>query len=424
MRRLFTLALLLGLLTTAAAAAAAPPHTIAAPLAGPCVPGAAYDPACDANQDGHITITDIQLTAGHWNQNGAFVSDSNHTHLGQTWTGASNPLKIQGAFGAPDYAPLVLSNSAGHGLSIPTASIDGIYVGNVGAYGVVVNHSGQDGVYVGTAGSPSSSQASTESNGFEVAGAQGHGVFVGRADREGLHVNSTGFNGVYVDSTGYTGFTVYTAGTAGFNVHSAGSYGVYVGAAGYDGINAYGAAYAGNFVGDINVSGNCIDCLQANFAVNAGERTLQPGDVVSIRAVTATDFDTAPALWQVTQAQPGQAVVGVVAGRAELVTEKEHRPMETGKRLVPREGAAQPGEYVTIVYSGPMQVRMASGEGAIAAGARLTAAADGRVRPLGTIKVQLASGAGTADLAEGAPVIGVALEAAHDGLVWVLVNPQ
>ena len=71
-----------------------------------------------------------------------------------------------------------------------------------------------------------------------------------------------------------------------------------------------------------------------------------------------------------------------------------------------------------------MQVRMASGESAIAAGARLTAAADGRARALGAIKVQLASGAGTADLTEGAPVIGVALEAAKDGLVCVLVNPQ
>ncbi|MBK9232323.1 MAG: hypothetical protein IPO15_16105 [Anaerolineae bacterium] len=87
-RRLLALTLIVGLLASTAAAA---------PLAGPCVPGAAYDPACDANQDGHITITDIQLAAGHWNQNGAFVSDSNHTHLGQTWTGSNNPLTIQGS---------------------------------------------------------------------------------------------------------------------------------------------------------------------------------------------------------------------------------------------------------------------------------------------------------------------------------------
>ncbi len=158
MRRLFTLALLLGLLTTAAATAAAPHHTTAAPLAGPCTPGAAYDPACDANQDGHITITDIQLAAGHWNQNGAFVSDNNHNHLGQTWTGSNNPLTIQGAFGAPSYAVMTLNNSVGHGLAISSVAIDGIYVGSAGYYGMVVNHSGQDGVYVGTAGNPSSTR--------------------------------------------------------------------------------------------------------------------------------------------------------------------------------------------------------------------------------------------------------------------------
>ena len=289
----------------------------------------------------------------------------------------------------------MLSNSAGHGLSIPTASIDGIYVGSAGAYGTVVNHSGQDGVYVGTAGTPSSSTASTAANGFEVAGAQGSGLYVGRADIAGVYVNS--------------------AGTVGFNLNSAGSYGVYVGTAGYDGINAYGAAYAGNFVGNINVTGTCIGCLQANFAVNAGERPLQPGDVVSIHAITSTDFDTAPALWQVVQAQPGQAVVGVVAGRAELVTVAEHRPMETGKRLVPRDGAAQPGEYVTIVYSGPMQVKTAV---AIAAGEKLTIDDHGHARGLRKTEVN------GVRVVEDAPMIGIALSQSQDGLVWVLVNPQ
>jgi hypothetical protein len=396
----------------------------AAPLTAPCAPGASYNPTCDVNQDGAVNVLDVQLTAGHWNQTGTFTSDNNHNHLGQTWTGSNNPLTIQGAFGAPSYAVMTLNNTVGHGLAVNSVALDGIYVGSAGYYGMVVNHADQDGVYVGTAGSPSSNPASTESNGFEVAGAQGHGLFVGRADREGVHVNSAGYNGIYVDSTGYTGFTVYTAGTTGFNVHSAGSDGVYVGTAGQDGIDAFGNAYAGNFTGNINVTGNCIGCLQANFAVNAGARTLEPGDVVSIQAVTPTDLDTGPALWQVASTQQGEAVVGVVAGRAELVTEEAHRPTETGKRLVPREGAAQPGEYVTIVYSGPMQVKVAPGESAISAGTRLTSAADGSVRPLGTIKVQLAGGEGTADMVESAPVIGVALEAAKDGLVWVLVNPQ
>lgn len=46
----------------------------AAPLGGPCVPGAAYNPTCDVNQNGSIDVVDIQLTAGHWNQSGPFTS--------------------------------------------------------------------------------------------------------------------------------------------------------------------------------------------------------------------------------------------------------------------------------------------------------------------------------------------------------------
>ncbi len=48
--------------------------TAAAPLAGPCVPGAAYNPTCDVNQNGTIDVVDVQLTAGHWNQSGPFTS--------------------------------------------------------------------------------------------------------------------------------------------------------------------------------------------------------------------------------------------------------------------------------------------------------------------------------------------------------------
>lgn len=46
----------------------------AVPLAAPCMPGAAYHPSCDVDQNGVIDISDIQLTAGHWNQAGAFTS--------------------------------------------------------------------------------------------------------------------------------------------------------------------------------------------------------------------------------------------------------------------------------------------------------------------------------------------------------------
>ena len=398
-RRLFGLILILGLLAPTAAAA---------PLAGPCMPGAVYDSACDANQDGEITVTDIQLTAGHWNQTGTFTSDNNHTHLGQTWTDTNNPLTIEGSYGSPYWAPLILSNSGGVGVRVNAAGGSGVWVESAGNNGVLVDSAGNNGVFVCHTGTASGCDPSLQNNGVEI----------GNAQHDGLRVTAAGNNGVTLGSTGYTGFTVYAAGTDGVKVHFSGGDGVHVGTASQDGIDVYGVAYAGNFAGDINVSGSCFGCRQANFGVNTGARALQPGDVVSVQAVTTTDFDTAPALWQVVPAQPGQAAVGVVAGRAELVTEKDHRPSETGKRLVPREGAAQPGEYVSIVYSGPMQVTVAAGDSAITAGTRLTAAAGGGVRPLQTRTIEGML------VTEGAPVLGVALETVSEGLVWVLVNPQ
>ena len=65
-----------------------------------------------------------------------------------------------------------------------------------------------------------------------------------------------------------------------------------------------------------------------------------------------------------------------------------------------------------------MQVKVAPGESAIAAGTRLTAAEEGTVRPLATRTLD------GMVVTEGVPVIGVALEAPKDGLVWVLVHPQ
>ncbi len=62
-----------------------------------------------------------------------------------------------------------------------------------------------------------------------------------------------------------------------------------------------------------------------------------------------------------------QAAIGVVRGRAELETAKEGESLregQTGERLVPREGAAQPSEYVTIVIHGPMRIKV-SAEGGL-----------------------------------------------------------
>ncbi len=489
-RRLFSLALVLTLLVTLTGAAGG------APLAGPCVPGAAYDPACDANQDGTVNVLDIQLAAGHWNQSGTFVSDSNHTHLGQTWTGANNPLKLTGSYSAPDYAALVLSNTAGYGLRIPSAALsgvrvdsavssgvdvssahdgvhvssathDGVYVGSAGqdgvhvnsAYngvrvgsvsnsgvwvdssdsngvyigpaggsGVHINSAGSRGVYIGSAdddgvtvssaGTPSGQTWSTSQNGFEVAGAQGNGVFIGQADTDGVHIRRVGTPTV-VGGTSYNanGVEIVNVQGHGIFISRTDMDGLRVALAGDDGLEVDGTDFAGVFAGPVSVSGGCTGCDLATFAVNAGNRALQPGDVVAIQGMTSGAFDNAAHLLQVIPAQPGLPIVGVIAGSADIDTETEPREGTTGVRLVPRTGTVQPGAYLSVVYYGIAQVR-AGTDAAITVGQKLTVDAAGHVRARQQVEVNGVT------LAEDAPVLGIALSLVEDGLIWVLVNVQ
>lgn len=433
MRSALTVLMLVVTLTLLAVAPGA-----ATPLATPCAAGAAYDPACDVNHDGVINVLDVQLAAGRWNQSGVYTSDNDHDHLGQTWTGSGGSgLKLEGSFGAPDYAPLVLSNNHVSGGS-----------------GLIVTSAPSVGVRVTSVGTPSGAGFSTFKDGLQVSAAEGNGVFVGWADavgvrvlsagQHGVHVSQADLHGVSVAEPGWDGLFVESAGDDGVHIANANDEGMYIGTAGGDGLYVHNAFYsglvvndagndgvlvreaanwAGRFIGNVSVSGSCVGCLQANFALNAGDRALQPGDAVSIQAVTPASFDAATLLWQVTLAQPGQAVVGVVAGRADLVADESDAeagdpPMEPGQYLAPREGAALPGEYLTVVYSGPIQVRAAPGESAITAGMRVTAAADGAVRSLVTRTVD------GMVVSEGAPVLGLALAPTENGLVWVLVNPQ
>ena len=84
------------------------------------------------NHDGAVNVLDVQITAGHWNQTGTWISDNDHNHLGQTWTGSNNPLKIQGSFSTPpNYAPLELSNALGSGLVVTSATAGGVVVDTV-----------------------------------------------------------------------------------------------------------------------------------------------------------------------------------------------------------------------------------------------------------------------------------------------------
>ncbi len=379
-RKHFSRALVLILLATLTAVAAA------APLAGPCIPGAAYDPACDVNQDGTVSVLDIQLAAGHWNQSGTFVGDNNHTHLGQTWTGNNNPLTLAGAYGAPLYAPLNLSNSTGIGLRITSA-------GN------------GSGIWIDSA----------SSNGVEIRTAQNSGVFV----------NSAGWDGVFVSS----------AGRHGVVVESAGNVGVVVSSAGYDGVwaNTTQASGQWGFTTPDAIHGSNVLMHSLSLVGHVtGPDSLTPGDIVAVAGV-ADPVPGSTVHTPLVRLAGGTFanVVGVVESHLALTQQPSHpqpaegeTPTETPvSELRSVAGPAQPGDYVAITVLGAAQVKVDTAA-SIAAGQRLTIATHGRARALGTIKVQLAGGDGTADLPEGAPVIGVAMGPAQDGLVWVLVNPQ
>lgn len=74
--RLLSVCIALVLLATVSVAVAATPLRSAALrdyVASPCMPGSVYDPACDVDHNGAIDVTDIQLTAGHWEQTGPYT---------------------------------------------------------------------------------------------------------------------------------------------------------------------------------------------------------------------------------------------------------------------------------------------------------------------------------------------------------------
>ena len=83
--------------------------------------------------------------------------------------------------------------------------------------------------------------------------------------------------------------------------------------------------------------------------------------------------------------------------------QRKSRDAEVVPELRSAEGPAQAGDYVAITVLGVAQVKVQDGE-TILAGQRLTAGADGSVRPLQTRTLD------GMVVTEGAPVIGVALE--------------
>jgi hypothetical protein len=393
----------------------------AAPLASPCAPGAAYDPACDANQDGAVNVLDVQLTAGHWNQTGTWLSDNSHDHLGQTWTGSNNPLVISGPFNAAPYvagqpigAPLVLGNtlptqasSYGYGLRI----LDG-------AIGAVIDHAGT-GVWV----------QGTDANGLVVNSAGANGLYVASATNDGVHVDSA-YNGVTVNSATSTGVAVISAGSYGVRVDSSGGTGVSVTTSTGSGVYANTTATFGQwgfYTPDAIHGSNVLLQSLSLVAQVAGSNSLTSGDIVAVAGV-ADPVAGSTGHTPLVRLAGGTFtnVIGVVESHMAL-TQRPSQPRSaegetpteaTESELRTVDGPAEAGDYVAITVMGAALVKVQDGE-TILAGQRLTAGDGGSVRALQsrTVEGMLVT--------EGAPVIGVALEApTKDGLVWVLVNPQ
>jgi len=47
-----------------------------------CAAGSDYDPNCDVNRDGDMTVEDLSLVANHWGQAGVWTADGDFWQLG------------------------------------------------------------------------------------------------------------------------------------------------------------------------------------------------------------------------------------------------------------------------------------------------------------------------------------------------------
>lgn len=441
-RRLLVLTLVLGVLLPVAVAAA--------PLADPCTPGAAYNPACDVDHDSDVDIFDVQLTAGHWNQAGPWVSDNNHTHLGQTWTGNGVPLKIEGSYGPAEFAPLVLSNShsVGNGLVVDSVNNNavevvlagrGMYVGTATYDAMYVDHAGYDGLAICRTGSAVGCTHSNKNNGFEIANSQDDGVHVVHAGGDGLFVCQTGNAGACTPDSGDHGVEIGNTQSDGIRITDTGddgiqigngtafpTYGLYVPSPGTPNntllLNtADPAGQWALFTVDNIEAGNVFASAYTLVAMVGGDIPLEPGQVVSAAGLAETIPGGHNRLAQVHLAAPGSAnVAGVVDSRMAL----EPLPGKAGEMVLHSvAGPAQPGDYVAITVMGATQVRLQPGA-TVQPGERVTVGERGAARPLDTFKVRLADGSGTVDIAESVPALGVVLQAAGEGWVWVLVGPR
>ncbi len=271
--RLVTLLVLLALAVATGDALAESPAS-GSPQAGACTPGAAYDPGCDVNHDGFIDINDIQLTAGHWNQDGVYV-DNSWQLTGNTGTDPSINF-----IGTTDSQPLVIQPGGGYtgvGTSAPQAPFnvvgtswfqgDSTPLSDSAGQGVAVGFSGDQGYIFGFDYATFTPKNLLLQN-------PGGNVGIGTLNPTAARLHVDGGSGTAVYATSYSGVGTYAT-----SVTNAAMYGYSTDDYGVDGrsfndIGVYGQSYAS---GGMFALGPYIG-IQANSSGSDANRQAVRGD--------------------------------------------------------------------------------------------------------------------------------------------------
>jgi hypothetical protein len=268
----------LTLLLAALCAAAAMLPAAAAPLAGPCAPGAVYDPACDVDQDGDVDVLDIQLAAGHWNQAGTWTGGDYWSLTGNAGTTAGTHF-----LGTSDLEALELRVAGQRALRLePIASPpDGVPTGGDASPNVIGGHSDNvvttyvQGAAIGGGGSAGFGHQVYDDFGV-IGGGQGNQAGDGlgtQRDRAyatvggGLYNWAAGDAAVVAGGRENTAWATYATVGGGF-LNQASSYSAAV-AGGAS--NQAGAAYA-------TVAGGSDNVASAGWATVGGGRSNTAGD--------------------------------------------------------------------------------------------------------------------------------------------------
>jgi hypothetical protein len=228
-------------------------------------------------------------------------------------------------------------------------------------------------------------------------------MYIGYSDNDGIRILFTGDDGIQIGDGAVApdyGLYVPFPGTAYSTLLPDTSY-----------ANGEWALYTAD-----NISaGNVLLGAQNLLAVVGDGQALAVGEVVTAAGLADALPGSHNRLAQVQRAGgAGAAAVGVVSSRL-AVTPLPGK--EGAEELHTVDGPAQPGDYVAITVLGAALAKPQEGE-TVTPGQRVTVGADGTVR---AVQTRIVEGM---VVSEGTPTVGVLLQAARDGMVWVMVNPQ